>query len=309
MTEEKEVLEQLVAEATVLLRETEANLEKLAQIAFAAFEESRAVGVNGRHPTVEPATARLLQIGQQLAKLSQRSNTLQTYLQNGLESPPTNDDHWTQIKILQSQEEERSQLARELEDSVGQLLANAVFELASSRHLLGANDTAAVSVGLDALQRELEQGLADIRSVITDLEPAAILSNFGLGGGIRRYLEQYEARTNLHTELRINTNLGRLPNTIEVAIFRVIQEALQNVHHHANATRVEVVFEENHGCFEFSVIDNGEGMASDRVDISKKNFGLARMVDYADLINGQLRVFSEPNRGTHVLLAVPYQIF
>lgn len=307
MTDQNEALEQLVAEATALLRETEANLEKLAQLAFARYEQFRENGQNsGQKP--EPAALRLLQIGQQLAKLSQRSNTLHTYLKNGLDDPPVDDDHWAQIKILQSQEEERTQLARELEDSVGQLLANAVFELASSRHLL-STDNKSVADGLNALQRELEQGLADIRYVITDLEPAAILNNFGLGGGVRRYLEQYESRTHIKTHLRIKTNVGRLPNTIEVAIFRVIQEALQNVHRHANATQVEVFFEESDGCLEFSVVDNGDGMASDRVDISKKNFGLARMVDYADLINGQLRVFSEPNRGTHVLLSIPYQVF
>lgn len=310
MSDQKQALEQIVAQAAALLRETEANLEKLAEVAFAQYEQHRASQENGQNAGVSPndSALRLLQIGQQLAKLSQRSNTLHTYLQNGLEAPPADDDHWPQIKILQSQEEERTQLARELEDGVGQLLANAVFELASSRHLL-SSDNKAVAEGLNALQRELEQGLADIRYVITDLEPAAILSNFGLGGGIRRYLEQYETRTGMQTRLRINTNIGRLPNTIEVAIFRVIQEALQNVHRHAHASRVEVVFEEADGCFEFSVIDNGTGMASDRVDISKKNFGLARMVDYADLINGQLRVFSEPDHGTHVLLSVPYQTF
>lgn len=306
MSDQKQALEQIVAQAAALLRETEANLDKLAQAAFVQYEQHQTSQENGHPPT--ESVVRLLQIGQQLAKLSQRSNTLHTYLQNGLDAPPADDDHWTQIKILQSQEEERTQLARELEDGVGQLLANAVFELASSRHLL-ASDNAPVAEGLSALQRELEQGLADIRHVITDLEPAAILSNFGLGGGVRRYLEQYESRTNIQTRLRINTNIGRLPNTIEVAIFRVLQEALQNVNRHANATTVEVVFEEVNGCLEFSVIDNGEGMASDRVDISKKNFGLARMVDYADLINGQLRVFSELNRGTHVLLSVPYQTF
>ncbi len=304
MGKEKSALEQLVADATAILRETEANLEQLAQTAFAHYEKY-CDEENGRGPGNDQPVHRLLQIGQQLSKLSQRSNALQTYLKNDLDTPPADGDQWPGIKILQSQEEERTQLARELEDSVGQLLANAVFELASSRHLLDSSEEA-VSDGLDALQRELEQGLADIRYVITDLEPASILSNFGLGGGIRRYLEQYENRTGISTQLRVNTNIGRLPNTIEVAIFRVIQEALQNVHRHANASQVEVIFEEKNGTLEFNVIDNGEGMASDRVDISKKNYGLARMVDYADLINGQLRIFSEPEQGTRVVLILPY---
>jgi two-component system sensor histidine kinase DegS len=312
MSDEHTALEKLVAEATLILRETEHNLQQLAQIALSSHEQLRSEqGDNGRAANLDETTRRLQQIGQQLSKFSEHSRTLQLYLQNGLESPPIYPDdepdaHWPRTRVLQSQEEERTQLARNLENGVGQLLANAVFELASCRHLL-ANDQQAVSEGLDALQYELEQGLADIRQVITDLEPSAILNNFGLGGGIRRYLEQYETRTKIASHLLINTNLGRLPSLVEMAIFRVIQEALRNVYRHAQASQVEVVIEEKNNHVEFSIIDNGVGFASDRIDISKKNLGLARMVDYAALLQGKLKIFSEPGHGTHVILAVPYQ--
>lgn len=305
MNDEKSALEQLVSDASTTLKAAETSLQQLARTAFDSYQQLRIANGDIQPQGDDPRVKRLQQIGEQLSKLSRRSGDLQSYLQNGLDTPPVDDEYWSRIKILQSQEEERTQMARELEDSVGQLLANAVFELASSRHLLETGD-AAVSEGLDALQQELEQGLADIRHFITDLEPAAILGNFGLGGGIRRYLEQFETRTGIGTRLRIKTNIGRLPGTIEVAIFRVIQEALQNVHRHAYADQVDVVFSESDGLLEFSIIDNGNGMVSDRVDISKKNFGLARMVDYADLMNGRLRIFSEPEHGTRVLLSIPY---
>jgi two-component system sensor histidine kinase DegS len=307
MNDKFSTLEGLVTQATSVLEETEANLDQLAQEALSKYQELLSNSENGRDgdDELDETTLRLQQIGQQLAKLSQRSNALQNYLKNGLDTPPADDDDWPRTKILQSQEEERTQLARELEDSVGQLLANAVFELASCRQLL-VHDKTAVSEGLDALQQELEQGLADIRYFITDLEPASILNNFGLGGGVRRYLEQFEARTGLRTQLLINTNLGRLPALIEIAIFRIIQESLQNVHRHANASQVDVIFEEKEDAFEFSVIDDGDGVASDRVDMSRKNLGLARMVDYAELVQGKLRVFSEPGLGTQVILSIPH---
>ena len=298
-------LEEFMADASAVLRETEANLDRLAHSALLTSNALSNDSDNG-HNTGDVETVRLQQIGQQLAKLSERSNALQKYLQNGLDTPPSDDNYWPQIKILHSQEEERTQLARTLEDSVGQLLANAVFELASCRHLL-ENDQQAVADGLDALQKEIESGLADIRHLITDLEPTSILNNFGLGGGIRRYLEQFETRTGIKTGLRINTNVGRLPNTIEIAIFRVIQEALQNVQQHAGATMVEVVFEEQNEMLDFIIIDNGVGMTSDRIDKSRKNFGLARMVDYAELMNGKFRILSEAGNGTQVVLSVPYQ--
>ncbi len=213
MSDEPIVLDEFVANATAVLLETENNLQKLAHIALSRYEQLHFDQENGQETDLSKTTIRLRQIGHQLTKLSERSKSLQTYLQNGLDTPPTNDDHWPRIRILQSQEEERTQLARELEDSVGQLLANAVFELASCQHLL-VSDKEAVSEGLSALQSELEQGLTDVRHFIIDLEPSTILSNFGLGGGIRRYLEQYQTRTKIKTQLRINTNIGRLPNKI-----------------------------------------------------------------------------------------------
>ena len=304
MGDETVALDEFMADAMAILRETETNLQKLAQMARLQSEQLSSHQENGRDADNDERALRVQQIGQQLTKLSQRSNTLQSYLANGFDTPPTDDDHWPRIRILQSQEEERSQLARELEESVGQLLANAVFELASCRHLL-ANDKDAVADGLDALQIELEQGLTNIRHFIIDLEPAAILGNFGLGGGVRRYLEQYEIRTNIKTELRINTNIGRLPSIIEITIFRIIQEALRNVYLHANATQVDLVIEEKDGLLEFSVIDNGDGLIPDRIDVSKKNLGLAIMVDYAELLNGKLRVYSEPDQGTQVTLSIP----
>ncbi len=299
MSKKSAALDEFVADVRAILQETQNNLQGLAQIALSKSEHIQAGQANNE------TTLHLQQIGQQLVRLSERSQALHSYLQNGLDRPPVNDEHWPRIKILQSQEEERSQLAHTLEERVGQLLANAVFELASCQHLL-AHDREAVAEGLTALQSELEQGLADIRHTITDLEPSTILGNFGLGGGVRRYLEQFESRSGIKTQLQININLGRLPHIIEIAIFRIIQEALHNVQRHAQASQVDVMFAEKEAMLEFNVIDNGKGVILDQINISRKNLGLARMVDYAELLNGELRVFSNPGEGTRVVLSIPY---
>lgn len=298
-------LEEFLARATAALQATESNLQELAQIALLKYEQSLSGQDNGRSGDSNQAAARLQQISQQLSDLSERSKALQTYLQGDLETPLIETDQWPRIRILQSQEEERMQTARKLEDSIGQLLANAIFELASCQQLLN-NDKQAVSDGLGALQAELEQGLTDFRHLITEMEPTTVLSNFGLGGGIRRYLEQYEAKTGLKTQLRINTNFGRLPTIIETAIFRIIQEALSNVQRHAHATQVEVIIEENEGMLEFSIIDDGAGVVSEKIGMPRKKLGLARISDYAELLNGKLRILSEPEHGTQVILSIPY---
>lgn len=274
-----------LTQATTILQETQANLAHLAQAALQTPSSSR------QH------------LSQQLLRLVEQCQALHHTLQQ--DTPLISADYWPLVRVLQSQEEEQTQIARELEDRVGQLLANAVFELASCRYLLG-HDEVAVSTGLEALQSELEQGLAEVRWFIANLEPATIMGNFGLSAGLRRYLERYETRTHIKVNLRIQTNLGRLPSVIEVAIFRVMQEALSNVQAHANATQVEVTLEEQHNQLEFTITDNGQGLSQSDFSRSRKNLGLARMVDYAELLHGQLQIFSAPQQGTQVILSLPY---
>ncbi|MCB0214307.1 MAG: hypothetical protein KDJ52_33520, partial [Anaerolineae bacterium] len=171
MTNNAPLLDQFVTDATAVLRETEHNLQRLAQAALLHHQQSGGSD-NGHGSAGDAATAlRLQQVSRQLSKLSERSRALQIYLKKGLDTPPTDDDAWPRIRILQSHEEERAQLARELEDGLGQLLANSVFELASCRHLLGGNNDQALAEGLDSLQNELEQGLADVRHFILNLVP------------------------------------------------------------------------------------------------------------------------------------------
>jgi len=292
MGHETTLTEDFLTKANTVLQETEDKLTELAQTALLA-------NLSPNPP--------LQKISQNLMRLVERCQAVHHTLRHNLTAPLNDDDHWPLIRVLQSQEEEQTQLAREMEDRVGQLLANAVFELASCRQLLG-HDEAAVSTGLEALQSELEQGLSDVRWFIVNLEPATIMGNFGLSAGLRRYLERYETRTNITVKLRIEANMGRLPSIIEVAIFRVMQEALSNVHRHAAATQVSVMLEEHENRLDFTVIDNGRGLILDEFSRSRKNLGLARMVDYAELLNGRLKILSAPNQGTQVILAIPYPI-
>lgn len=307
MTESAPSVEEFLTRATAALDATGHNLEKLARTAFLTVQQSLAGQENGQNGVERIEPARLQQFGQQLIDLSERSKQLHDSLQGGLDNLPVDNEHWPQVRILQSQEEERMQIARTLEESVGQLLANVIFELASCRQLL-QEDEKSCQEGLQGIQTELEQGLTGFRQFITELDPTTVLSNFGLGEGVRRFLEQYEAKTGVKAQLRINTNFGRLPTLVEIAIFRVIQEALTNVDRHANASQVDVTFDEKDSRLLFSIIDNGQGMASEKIGQSRRSLGLARMIDHAELLNGSLKIRSEPGRGTQVILAIPYPL-
>jgi two-component system sensor histidine kinase DegS len=251
--------------------------------------------------------ARLVQLARQFEKLVERTTRLSDYVTSDMEAPPEDDDIWPRIRIIQSQEEERTRLARELEEGVGQLLANAVFELASCRYLLDTENPA-VDDGLAALQAELEQGLSDVRHLIADLDPPSLLGSFGLVAGLRRYLERYETRTGIESVMDVRAITERLPATAEVAIFRIIQEALENVRRHAEAGRVEMNIYEEDGFLVFSVTDDGVGLQPERVGSRGRSLGLVSMHERAELLKGRLHVRSDAKRGTQLILSIPYPI-
>jgi two-component system sensor histidine kinase DegS len=308
MTRDEQALEQIIEEfsqeAIRVLNQAGQEINQLAQRAYRSYDstsDSNDAKANGQRE-------RLVQVARQFEKLAERHITFSRYLENGMDSPPDDDDAWPRIRIIQSQEEERSRLARELEDSIGQLLANAVFELASVRYLLGT-ETQAVDDGLSSLQDELEQGLTDVRQLIADLDPPTVLGSFGLMAGLRRYLERFETLTNIETTLDVRAITERLPATVEIAIFRVVQEALENVRRHANATRVDVSVCEEDGQLVFSIIDNGVGMGLEGVGGRGRSLGLVSMRDRAELLQGKLRIRSDTGRGTQIILSIPYPIF
>jgi two-component system sensor histidine kinase DegS len=300
-SDEQQVIEEFVREAVRVLDRTGQDTSQLAEQAYRSYDAALAQngGAAGRR------LERLVQVARQFDKLAERNAALSHYLMDGMDAPPEDDDVWPRVRIIQSQEEERSRLARELEGSVGQLLANAVFELASCRYLLNA-ESRAVDEGLAALQAELEQGLADIRQLIADLDPPSILGNFGLIAGLRRYLERYEARTGIQVTVDVRAIIERLPSTVEVAIFRIIQESLENVRRHANANRVDVNIHEEDDRLVFSITDNGTGLQPERVGSRGRSLGLVSMRDRAELLQGRLRIRTDAEHGTQVILSVPY---
>ncbi len=301
MTSGEPQIEEFMQEAVRVLDQAGQNINRLAEQAHRAADAVSAAGGEDDSRQAE----RLVQIGRQFSSLAERNAALGHYLTDGMDAPPEEDDAWPRARIIQSQEEERSRLARELEDGVGQLLANAVFELASCRYLLGP-ENAAVDDGLAALQVEVEQGLADIRQLIADLDPPSVLGNFGLIAGLRRYLERYETRTGMQVAVNVQATVERLPATVEVAIFRIIQEALENVRRHANASQVEVKIHEEGDRLIFSVIDNGSGFQPGRVSHRGRSLGLVGMRDRAELLQGKLRIRSGAGHGTQVILSIPY---
>ncbi|MCI0475045.1 MAG: ATP-binding protein, partial [Anaerolineales bacterium] len=99
----------------------------------------------------------------------------------------------------------------------------------------------------------------------------------------------------------------RLPATMETAIFRVVQEALDNVREHARARRVQVHLERTAEQIRVTIGDDGKGFDRSRGAIPGRRLGLIAMRDRAESLNGNLQIFSEPGKGTRVVLTVPHR--
>ena len=311
MTEANVNLDKLIKTARELLSANKANLKTLSDQVAAYLATNGHADKNGHaEPNGnQPPLENLEYLQQQADYLTHHSKNLESFLDNHcldiLPKYPL-----SRIQILQQQEEERARTARDLEDSVGQLLANAIFELAAVKQLITSEESLDdLMSGINALQEELEAGLADLRFLIADLEPATTLGSFGLIAGLRRYLEKFSKQTDLQIDYQPQIVIEPLPDTIELAIFRIIQEALQNIFLHAEASQVQVIISEDKNDLKFTVSDNGAGLSHKEAINNHRRLGLVGMKDLADLLDGDLQLKSEAGKGTQITLTIPYPQF
>ncbi len=205
---------------------------------------------------------------------------------------------------LAVQEEERYRLARDIHDGPAQVLANAVLEMQYIERLL-QRDPQAARAELVQLEESLRDGLAEVRRLIFDLRPPALV-DLGLVASLQRYVQDFRERTGLAVQLAVGELAERLPAAQEVAVFRIIQEALQNVRKHARASKVAINVARTPAGLTVSVTDDGVGFdPTCGPSAERKTVGLAGMQERAQLIGGALQVVSQPGNGTTISLVVP----
>ncbi len=248
--------------------------------------------------TVEKAETLVTQIGivlqflqGTLKELDSRLGSLQRQQQLGL-------------RIITAQEEERRRVAREIHDGPAQGLANIVLRAELCEQLL-EREPERVRAELGRLKEMVKNTLRDIRKIIFDLRPMA-LDDLGLVAGLRRFLEDFRERSGMEVELHFFGRERRLPPSLEVAVFRIVQEALNNAAKHAEASRVVVKLELLEDKVITVVKDDGKGFAPEAVP-QEGHYGLANMRERAQLLNGELEVRSAPGQGTEVVTMIPVE--
>lgn len=213
--------------------------------------------------------------------------------------------HQMGISIIRAQEEERKRVAREIHDGPAQHLANIVMRAEFCLKLLEV-EPGKVREELKGLQESVRQSLQDVRKIIFDLRPM-VLDDLGLVAALKRYLTQYREQQKIETELVCLGPNKRMPVTTEVAVFRIIQECLNNIQKHAKARHVTIKIEMLEDKINVAVRDDGQGFDVNAVESDRNTggYGLISMRERAGLLNGKIDIRSTPGRGTTVTLVVP----
>jgi two-component system NarL family sensor kinase len=194
--------------------------------------------------------------------------------------------------------EERTRLAREIHDTLAQQLTGIVLQLEAAEVFLDRDQLRARQVVVGA-RDQARSALAEARRSVWDLRPAP-LEQTGLAAAVSHEARQWQARTGISARVRTHalpSPLSLDPQT-EVALFRIVQEALANVARHSHAGRVDIRLELRHGELRLTVRDDGDGFDAGAVPTGC--FGLVGMAERARLAGATLEVDSTPGAGTRV---------
>jgi signal transduction histidine kinase len=211
-----------------------------------------------------------------------------------------------QIYAAQAEElavaQERNRLARELHDSVTQTIFSLTLT-AKAAHLLLERDPTRVAAQLDHLQELAQSALAEMRSLIFQLRPTAV-EEMGLVSALQQHLTTLQNQHGLSVELHLEGE-PRLSPEQEVRLFRIVQEALNNVVKHAQTGQATVTFKQDNGRLILEIADQGIGFDPNTIGTRQGTLGLASMRERAEMMGGVLTVETRPSEGVRLRVEIP----
>ena len=226
-------------------------------------------------------------------------------------------DKFVGARIIKAQEEERYRVSREIHDGPAQDLANLIFQTSVAEKLVDYDPEEAKQT-LQELRKQIRDCLTNIRQVIFDMRPMA-LDDLGLAPALNQLVGQMASRGILSTDFSIDGQPYELPKHVEIAIFRIVQEALNNAAHHSGTDKARLRVLCRPDALSVLIQDDGKGfdtdaepdmpeaaeVLSEEESSSAGQFGLLGMRERAKLIGAEINVVSAPGKGTRVHLRVP----
>jgi PAS domain S-box-containing protein len=206
--------------------------------------------------------------------------------------------------LLKTQDDERRHIARELHDSAGQLISALGMNLAGiNQH---ASDNPRLAKALDDAQNLLQQLNKEIRTTSYLLHPP-LLDHNGLRHAIEWYMEGLKERSDLNIDLKVSENFGRLPEDLELAIFRIVQEALTNIHRHSGSKTGTIRLSRDTGRILLEIQDHGRGISSEElaaIKAQRTGVGIAGMRERVLHLKGEMDIQSN-DAGALISVSLP----
>lgn len=203
-------------------------------------------------------------------------------------------------RVIAAQEEERRRISRELHDSTSQSLTSLMVGL---RALDEICDNPQVHAQAQELRDVTGQVLEDVHSLAVQLRPS-VLDDLGLPAALERLTREWQKRHHVQVDVVVHLAGERLPDPIETALYRIVQEALTNVARHAQAKSVSVLVERRHQDVVTVIEDDGKGFDIDQIH-NDGHLGLVGIRERAELLGGSLTIESNPGRGTSLYIQLP----
>ena len=206
-------------------------------------------------------------------------------------------------RLMQLQDEERRRIARELHDGLGQHLTAIAIELDG----LKANPTETAVMGCREL---VDRAIAEIRTISYLLHPP-LLDEVGFSSAALWYVEGFAKRSGLEVTIDLPRDMDRLPAMLEIGLFRILQEALTNIHRHSGSKRAEVRMQIAPGTTVLSIRDNGKGIPGDVLrrwnETGAAGVGLTGMRERVEELGGKVQIESGEH-GTTLTVVLPSEV-
>jgi two-component system sensor histidine kinase DegS len=245
----------------------------------------------------------LLMMGADITRRKEAEQTMNVKNKASIEKK-INQQKFRSVLILEGQEEERKRIAMDIHDGIGQMLTSLKFQIES----IDLKEGEKAAQKIQEIQQLIKEVIREVRRVTFNLKPT-VLSDYGLQAALNVFIQEIGKLTDIKFIYNSEGEIERLPQKTEDNIFRIIQEAINNAIKYSGATTISIDLKQVENELVFTVRDEGKGFDSKMVEERSMNIesgrGFFNMYERTEYVNGNLKIDSEPGKGTTVTLTVP----